>query len=368
MKKTFYAFLLLFCAVNLSQAQVGTYTSTQNGNWTSPSTWGNLILVPLPGDIVIINHTVDLDIMDLMMPTGSITINSTGSLVCTTSPISRITFAGGGLNNSGHLGIAQVLIMDGTCTNAGTIQADSLLIMGSFSNNSSGNINANKLINDMGGYLSNNGTINSQLKMNNGTILNNGTVNTDNLLNSYSYTNQSNGIINVAVDFSNADLLATPAIFTNNGMVTINNDFLNSNEVNGSGRFCVQNMSTNMGVMNGTFDFCDMTGGNIDLNLGTVAPTITYCLYSCVTGFVEDMIENMITLHPNPNNGNFSISIPSGYDRIEILSSLGQKIYEAPILSETTDIMLQHQTARGIYFYKIISNSGMYKIGKFIIR
>ena len=37
------------------------------------------------------------------------------------------------------------------------------------------------------------------------------------------------------------------------------------------------NNTWNNGIMNGDFDFCDQSGGNIDLQEGTVASTITYC-------------------------------------------------------------------------------------------
>lgn len=105
----------------------------------------------------------------------------------------------------------------------------------------------------------------------------------------------------------NSDSSANPTVFKNNGTVNVVNDWMNTDTIKGTGKFCIGHNSSNKGVMIGTFDFCDQTGGDVDLNLGTIVPTITSCVNSCSVDIVESNNDLLINISPNPSNGIFNI-------------------------------------------------------------
>lgn len=67
---------------------------------------------------------------------------------------------------------------------------------------------------------------------------------------------------------------------------------------------------------------------------------------------VNDLAENDIALYPNPNKGTFAITLPQHITNadIEVLSNLGQTIYQANIRNKET---ISLNTAAGIYFVKV---------------
>lgn len=364
MKKIIYIItsLAIFGLSNSTKAQ--TVTSVADGDWTSPTTWGGPS--PMPGFTVIINHTVTLDI-DYGYSSGSITINSSGTLNGN-SLMRALAVSGGTLTVNGTLNVARVALFSGIATNSGTFQNDSLLNATSLTNNSGATINAAQFMINTGGTFNNNGSVVSTNFLNTSTVTSSGAITSYDLMNSKSFTNAATGAITVNHNFLNSDSLASPAVFTNDGSVTVNNDWRNTDQINGSGKFCIQNNTNNSGTMSGTFDFCDLTGGNIDLNTGTIAGTITYCLYSCSTGMNENLSGSIINAYPNPSSGVLSIIIKnvSANVEVEIFTMLGESIYSIQINSEKADIDLSKQ-AKGIYFYQIKSEKGIINTGKIII-
>ncbi len=367
MRKIIY-FITLIAIIGLSNI-VNAQTSIANGNWSSPSTWGGY--PPTPGSTVVINHNVTLD-MDWGYTSGSITINVGGALNGII-PMRGLSISGGAgaLTVNGTLNIARVALFSGTIINNGTFQNDSLYITAALTNNLGATINASQLMINTNGTLNNNGSIVSSDFLNVSTVTNTGTITTSDFMNSKSFTNSAAGEI-TTVDFLNSDSLANPAVFTNNGRVTVSHDWANivvaSSQINGSGKFCIQHNTYNSGAMSGTFDFCDQTGGNVDLNIGTIAGTITYCQFSCATGINENLSNTFINLYPNPSKGIFTIELKdiNAKNVIEINNVLGEKVYFADISAEKTEIDLSSEM-KGIYFYQIKSEKEIISAGKIII-
>ena len=360
MKKIFYMIILLVNFGLSIQAYSQTVTSVANGAWTSPATWGGI--PPMPGSTVIINHTVILD-LDYGYSSGSITINSTGAL--NGNSLTRaLAISGGALTVNGSLNIPRLALFAGTIINSGTLHSDSLYCTTSLTNNNGGGINSTMFMMNTGGTFNNNGDVISTDLLNLSTVSNSGLITAYDLKNSKSFTNASSGNIDISHNFLNSDSLAGPAIFSNDGRVTVHNDWRNSTQMNGSGKFCIQNNTNNSGAMTGTFDFCDLSGGGIDLNTGTVAGTITYCLYSCYTVITNNSTP-LINLFPNPNNGVFSLTIIPASKDLEIFNVLGELIYSQHIDSEKSVIDLSSQ-GQGIYFYRIKNENGIANTGKII--
>ena len=362
MKKTitFLTLFAIFCLSNTSNAQI---TSTANGNWTNPLTWGGTT-VPTPGSIVIINHIVTLDI-DYGYSSGSITINNTGA-INSTVPMRGIVISGGTFTNSGTFSIPRVALFGGTIVNNGAFDNDSLLVQTTLTNNSSGNINATQFMINTGGAYTNYGTTVSANFLNKETTTNYLSMTSNDLLNSKIFNNEAAGTIIIANNFLNSDGSSNTALFKNDGKVKVNNDWRNTDQISGSGKFCVQNNTKNEGNMTGTFDFCDQTGGNIDLNTGTTAGTITYCNFSCNWGINDDVNVSEINPYPNPSNGVFTFNIKSDKLEIEIYDIIGSRIYYSNISSQKSEIDLSKQ-AKGIYFYQIKNEKAIINSGKIVI-
>jgi len=362
-KQILISFLLCISVSIYTHAQI---TSVANGNWTSPATWGGV--PPTPGADVIINHAVVLDI-DYGYASGSITINGAGSLNGNTPARALALIAGGNgtLTVSGGLSIARLAFFSGSITNNGTITSDSLFNSITFNNNTGAVVNAAQLMNNTGANLTNNGTITTTNFLNIETVTNNNMLAASDFMNCKSFTNAATATIDIANDFLNSDSLASPATFVNNGTVNVGNDWLNTESVSGSGKFCILNNTSNTGLMTGTFDFCDQTGGNIDANTGTIQPTITYCQYPCGMSTSEEQKELTASIYPNPNNGFFTVYNNVPDVDIEIFNLIGKQVYKSKLTATNNNIDLRSE-AEGIYFYKLLRGNNVLYAGKIIIK
>ncbi len=360
------AILFLLSISNNSSAQ----TTVANGNWSSPTTWGGP--PPMGTGTVVINHTVTLD-MDYSHSSGSVTIGSSGTLNGNSAMrVFALNFPSGTatLTVNGTFNVARAPFTSGIIVNSGTIQADSLLNSGTVTNNSGASINAQQFMNNTGGTINNGGTIISANFLNVDTVSNTGTLNTNDFCNSKTFTNSSSGNINVSYDFSNTDTLASPATFTNNGYVGIQNDWYNGNIVDGSGKFCIGNNTWNEGTMTGTFDFCDQTGVNIDLNTGTIAGSITYCTYTCSVN-INKSTENNIALNifPNPFSSQATLQLDKYFkDATLTVSNLyGQIVKQINHISGQTVTLHRDNLPNGLYFIRLTEGNKTSTVDKLII-
>lgn len=295
-----YLFVLLFTyagSFNCCLCQ----TTVASGNWSSPVTWGGV--PPIGTGTVVINHTVTLD-TDYSHTSGSITINASGVLKgSTTTRAFALNYPSGSalLTVNGSFDVARVLFKSHTVTNTGTIKADSLLNYAAITNNNSSTINAAQFWNCTGGDLNNNGTITSVNFLNTDSVSNNSSLMCTNFHNAKSFINSSTGNLLANNNWANSDTIVSPAVFINNGSVMVLNNWYNGKQIDGTGKFCVSDSSWNTGTMTGTFDFCDLTGtGSVDLNTGTIAATITKCLFPCSNSVDEISVFSVISIFPNP--------------------------------------------------------------------
>ena len=84
----------------------------------------------------------------------------------------------------------------------------------------------------------------------------------------------------------------------------------------------------------------------------------------------EKEVETLnLIFFPNPNNGNFIISLPNSQQPVtlEIYNALGQKIYTSNITTGDNYISLPYKQD-GLYLYRMINNNGsLISKGKFIV-
>jgi len=269
MKRNYILFLLLvLTSFNLSAI---TYTSNQNGNWMNPLTWSPMG-IPIPGDIVTINHRVTLD-TSLAYITGSVTVNVAGSLV---QDISSRSIWLNGINAS--------------FTNNGTTTVKNLLLtFGSFSN--SGDFNVNVVANDI--TIGNTGNFNGvDSLLNNGTVNNNGTINVMTFLNSNTINNYDliqglttivdsiyniGTFLNDAGSLLKADRCTNSGTFTNDGVVNFNlytntgvcnnNNYLSFASITNTSGFTNTDSLVGTGSMTNTGNFDNQNGAYMSLGV-----------------------------------------------------------------------------------------------------
>jgi len=352
-----------------------TITSTQNGAASNPLTW-DCLCFPGTDDNVIINHTVTMDVNWAITAGGSITVNSSGALLQAglknllvdgvgseyinhgNSAFDQIAFTNGGtLSNDGHFSMTQAAYLGANSfiTNTGLIDGlDSLMTEGHLENsgtiytgnflntayaNSSGPIGADSLGNTgsftmTGGYIMCNAFGNSGIFDMSGT----GFLEVQqNWFNIGVFGVGANNEILAHSDFYNGDTLGGIATLTNNGSIEVWNDFYNGYEVFGSGNFCVANETFNAGDMNGTYDFCDNTGGSIDFNIGTVGAGITFCQPGCSVGLTEFGTVN-VQVYPNPSEGIFTVNGVADNTEVAVYSLAGQHVSKTMIHNGTFDL------------------------------
>lgn len=352
--------ILFFTAALMIQSSMAQTTVT-SGNWTSPSTWGGM--PPTGTGTVIINHAVTLD-MDYSHTAGSITIGNNGSL--NGNSVMRafaLNYPSGTatLTVNGSMDVARTAIISNTVAVSGTLSADSLLMQGTITINSSGNVNTEQFFNDLTGTINNSGDIVTINLLTIGTATNTGNITADDFANSKTFTNNSAGVMTINYDWYNGDTITSPASFTNNGVVTVGHDWHNDNAVSGSGSFCVANNSWNSGTMTGTFDFCDQTGSDPDVNSGTIAGTVTYCTVSCTVGENEINSNFVFTVYPNPAHNFVTVSSDTEFinTTLEMVNSLGEIVYQTTLNGNNRMISLP-ELSSGMYFLKLHSENGLF--------
>lgn len=357
-------FSTLICFGNLIHGQ----TTIASGNWSSGATWGGV--PPLGTGTVVINHTVTLD-MDYSHSSGSVTIGASGVLNGNSAArVFALNYPSGtaSLIVNGTFNVARAALISGVSTNNAIFKADSLLNGATLTNNSAGTITASQFMNNTGGTITNSGSIAAVDFFNIETVTNSGTLSSNDMSNSKSFTNTGSGVITITHDFSNLDTIATPAVFTNNGSVTVQNNWYNAKQIAGTGKFCISKSTWNAGTMIGSFDFCDQTGGAIDLNTGTIAPTITYCLFACTTDMEEYTKDGVISISPNPVHSvatvaaNFEI----GTSVFVVYNVFGQELLRVPQLGGRQFEINRQQLSAGLYFFTI-SNKSQIVRGNFMV-
>ena len=314
--------LVVVCSATSAFAQP-TRTTIQNGTALSPFTW-DCTCIPALTDNIVVNHTLTLDI-DYGAVSGSLTVGAAGSIVGSV-PTRIIAVMGSSFVNNGTVTVGNIYHSADAFTNNGTLTATNLMGInlnaicnnyGTMTINDSLGIDTTAQLHNFG-YLNPFATFNAGLLMNHlsftgGDVWSTGTFDnlggggmsimnlyTDGIFANTSFLNVNASLYNsntftnthqivVDVNLLNGDTINGTATFTNSGIVSVGNDLLNSETINGTGgKFCVQNQTSNSGAISGTIDICDLTGGNIDLNIGTVAGSVTFCSNYCSIGITEN--------------------------------------------------------------------------------
>ncbi|MCA6363718.1 MAG: T9SS type A sorting domain-containing protein [Bacteroidetes bacterium] len=291
-----------------------TRTSIANGNWNNPSIWSPTG-VPLPtDDIIIINSQVSFN-QNIAHANQEFRVNQGASLI--SSGQDTITLGCQFVRIDGYVQTAVAFFSaSDSVANYGTIVAIELQQAGTFINNTSG------------------------------------------------------------------VLCVTTGIFTsdqmiNNGSIACDS-WLNSGTASGSGKYCITGIFINSASITGNGDICDASPSGLgDMNLGTIAGTITNCqttpCAACTqpNSIQENSIDNsLITLSPNPVNGRATITLNGDLVNdavIEIVSVHGQLIKSVPVTATQTELSTFEMEA-GIYICRLIVKDQTSAVLKFVVQ
>lgn len=384
----------------MSMAQ-NTCTSTMNGNATSPSTWSCVPagFVPLPGDDVIVNHDVVLD-NDWAYSSGSLLIN-TGASLTGDIPGRVVWVDGGTFTNHGTFNVARVGTNSGVIINNGTMDVTSYYNASVNATNNGIIVNADSVWNNGVLYSSGSASITTNNFWNSNSMANDGVMVVNNFLNtgemtstndvtagffasSGDYTNTGimyvsghmanweifdnggTGYIHVDGDFWNGDSVSNIAHFTNDGFLRVMNDWYNTDTIIGVGVMCVGNVSINGDYLGGTQDFCDQTGGGVDINTGTIAGTVSFCTGNCFLSIDEQLELVDMVVAPNPANDQFTITAKKHMTDVVILDAMGREVSLEVDLTGNGAVINRSGVESGVYFIRVGFSDGTVATGSVV--
>ncbi len=318
MKTTFTRISCIFLftlAFQAANAQTAR-VSAANGSWSSPSTWSPAG-VPGPGDDITINHQVTYN-QNISHGGALFRINAGGALTDIGGD-DTVAFGGDLLIVEGYFSVGELAVgMTDSAVNAGVIVV-------SYTFGQSG-----------------------------------------------LFINRSTGELCVQQQ------LATSDNFINRGSVSANN-WTNGAAVSGSGgRFCIANWFINSDAISGTIDICDATPNTVyDVNVGTIAGSVTYCAAAPCGGCLPNSIaENetraALEIFPNPFTTSTTIKIdpaflvPGMNTELVIYDVLGNEAGRIPVTGNTV-VMERNNLAAGMYIYQLTGDGKLLARGRVIV-
>ncbi len=376
--------LMMFVALQLC-AQ--TRNTVANGGFFDPATW-DCNCIPSPSDNIAIHHqlTIDNDFIDI---TGTFIVETGASLTQSNSQIVGVQ-TGGTFNNQGTVTLT-------TIASFGFVENHGFMHLNNLADNSAlflntGILNATSVVASNSGILENAGILNAPTVSIAGGIINNkaqincdlfsdhystgynlGIINvTGDFTNTGTYENEPTGIIIIGGMFLHSDSANVNNIFTNDGVVGCYDWTVYAAALDGSGQFCVQNMSTlSFGAMNGTLDFCDATGGSIDFNLfGTLGPGVTTCANPCTVGLQGQTVEVGVRVAPNPMHTQtiFTIEGIAVRPTLYLFDALGKQVVPMLAITSNNQMVLQRNNLpAGLYFYQLLVGGQVIQTGKVVM-
>lgn len=383
MKKLYYCIFALLPFASTGQQ---TITSAQNGNASNPFTW-DCLCFPSTDDHVIINHNVSMDVDWMVNGGGSITVNASGSFIQNGTHSMAVLGAGSEVTVAGEFQMENISVTDnadmqststgtirimkglyvgnnGTYLNNGnTLELDSLLTEGQFTNN--GLLMTGDLLNT-GTYL-NTGEVECDSLGNTGTMsqtagytfatafgtsgtatFSSGFLSTSgNMYNSGDLSTTANASLECFGSFFSGDTIFGTASFDHDGLLEVHQDLYFTNDISGSGNICVSGESYNAANIVGALDICDPSAGpsGFDYNIGSIANTVTFCNPGCSVGLDEEVLS--WSLAPNPATSTVKLLGEVQVNAVEVIDLAGKRIGELPVFGNTFSV---DQLNAGVYF------------------
>lgn len=300
-------------------------TASNNGNYSSPSTW-DCNCIPADGDSIEINKIVTLD-TDLYFTSLGIRVKSSGQLIQDATPRNIWLDGSSKLYNSGTvtintLHVGQLASVD---NNLSLNCTDSIWNEGYIHSNLS--VSTADFNNDVTGYFENNAGV---------TISNN--------FNNSGYLDHSGNMF-VENNFSNCNNSGSNATTNFSGIICIMGDMNNciSDSIYGPGVMTINGSSNNYGVISGSGVYKTENGtftvlGNFSATLGTGV---------CGGAGINENFTTKMTCFPNPASDELTVVFnETGPYTLTTIS--GRIVLEGNISNQSTQIDIT-MLEQGIY-------------------
>jgi hypothetical protein len=339
--KALLVLLLLISALYTNAAIKETISS---GSWFNPSIWSPAG-VPLLEDTVVINHAISVTGNYVDFGASWLIVNQTGNITGDT------TFAlHGNLKLYGQVDMSIFAVGDGDSTLVyGTVLGRKYIPGNPHNFNMSGTISSDSLV--LGDRFENYGLINVQTMIVGGPQMINRTGGA--ILTSAMaifggvVTNEAGAIMN------HTSLLTSENIINNGDISCMDWTHSQGTASGNTGKYCISNCFINVSTIQGALDVCDSSpGGFCDMNMGTIAGTITSCVQSpCSTTIgLQDELESESFLYPNPVKEILCVQA-TNVEPVKLYSALGNLLWSMEGKSEYAIPMSCH--ASGIYYVSI---------------
>lgn len=335
--KPFSFFLLIFIpAFTFAQNK----TTISDGSWFDPAIWSPSG-VPLMEDTVFINHDITVSGNYVDFGANWLIVNPTASIVGDT-----IFSLHGNLKMNGLMDLTIIAVGDGDSTQVfGTIQGRKYIPGNPNNFNYTGQILSDSLI--LGDNFQNYSTIEVMTLVIGGPMMINRNGATIKVSGSAIFggptENEPNGLMDI-------NSLLTSENFLNNGLVYCYDWTHAQSIVSGTtGKFCLENCFMNVSNISGTIDICDASpGGFCDVNMGTIAPTVTNCVSGpCPVIGLSEQSANVFSMIPNPANISFQIILPYP-GMVVIYNSIGKEVNRMHI--QNCETISLEGLSDGVYF------------------
>jgi hypothetical protein len=289
--------LLLLCLLPLTLVAQTVRTTTGDGDFLNPFIW-NPIGVPASGDTLYINHDVVMS-TDIYYTAGQINVSSGASLVEDATDRAFWADGTGSIINNGTFTAHLFLISPAASAfNAGNfVGLDSVWVQGTVLN--TGSMQSYDVLNDETANFSNQGQFEIQHDMNNQGY----------------FENAQWAEIDLVNNFSNCNLQTLDAMFENDGIFCIGNDFSTcvDDTITGIGHIYIGGNSANLGVIEGDQTIHTSTGS---LGIaGTLGMNVTVTTGGCALSVYEEEL-NTTHIYPNPASEEIVLGNYSGHYQI----------------------------------------------------
>ncbi|MEO9532691.1 MAG: T9SS type A sorting domain-containing protein [Crocinitomicaceae bacterium] len=332
--------LLGFALISSMSFGQQTINSVQDGDFFAFGTW-DCFCLPADGDTVNISHDVHMN-FGIPYTMGIITVNASGSL--SDGGVDKdIYINGGSFVNNGTVNLDGFWLDSGDVVNNGLMLLDSLLSQDMMINN--GEITVYDFAHDQGVTFENNGIIEV----------------TNNFNNQGHFTN--NDLMTVVLDASICNIQSMDAMYINNGILCVENDFAvcGGDTLTGTGTVYIGAASVNDGVVNGTLHI-NTPSGAFGLNTGTVGSSVTFGTDVCGLTVDQENISNW-NIFPNPAT-DFVMSTQTNIT-FEIFDLSGKRVISDKSIDGKIDIT---DLTEGVYLIKMTSQEGIVNTKKFMKR
>jgi len=301
-------YLILVIALLSTHAYSTTYTTVQDGPWTSSSTWDANGVPPTTyaNNIINVNHSVTIT-SDLDISYYNTTIANTGEI----SGAYKITVnaSGAEINNYGKIDIADLTLGWGTPT---VNNYGDLLLSGTLDN--SGNINNIYQSTYVSGYIEAGYIILKENTLTNDHHIK--VINDLTIQGSAGLTNNTSGTLYVVNDI----IITANTTITNNGDVYVDGTIDNSNgNLSGTGQQCNSDGSSNIPTASGGSISCSS-------GIGPITPTFPIELISFSAEIESNNINIYWSTASEKNNDYFTIARSLDHEKwetVKIISGAG---------------------------------------------